>query len=118
MLNIIFKLVIKSLANILKASHVGDWFVLYQLSKNVDSYFFRMFINELEKDLNEDTIAPPFLPEPTAKPQRPRSNRRSFPPVFLRPNKSSVSIDVESASDSEAPRVDEEFGNADDNMSI
>ena len=31
--------------------HVGDWFVLFQLSKNVNMYFFRAFVKELAKSL-------------------------------------------------------------------
>ena len=30
---------------------LGDWFVLYQLCKNCNPYFFREFIKELARDL-------------------------------------------------------------------
>ena len=30
---------------------IGDWFVLYQLSKNCNPYFYREFIRELARDL-------------------------------------------------------------------
>ncbi len=32
-------------------AYIGDWFVLYQISKNVNMYFFRAFIKELRRDL-------------------------------------------------------------------
>ena len=32
-------------------SQLGDWFVLYQLCKNCNPYFFREFIKELARDL-------------------------------------------------------------------
>jgi hypothetical protein len=31
----------KSLKFVLSRCYIGDWFVLYQLSKNVNTYFFR-----------------------------------------------------------------------------
>lgn len=31
--------------------YIGDWFVLFQLSKNVNMYFFRAFIKELKRSL-------------------------------------------------------------------
>ena len=31
--------------------HIGDWFVLYQLSKNCNPYFYREFIRELAREL-------------------------------------------------------------------
>ena len=31
--------------------YIGDWFVLFQLSKNVNMYFFRAFVKELAKSL-------------------------------------------------------------------
>jgi hypothetical protein len=102
----------KSLTNILNKSHVGDWFVLYQLSKNVDSFFFRMFINELEKGMRDDAsiqIQPPTPSEKSDKrTSRRNSNRNSKTPFFLRPSRSEVSIEVESASDSEPKKIDEE----------
>jgi len=38
---------------ILDQGQIGDWFVLYQLSKNSNSYFYREFIRELAKDLKQ-----------------------------------------------------------------
>ena len=43
---------------------LGDWFVLYQLSKNCNPYFFREFIKELSRDLK-------------AKPKKSRSDASS-----------------------------------------
>ena len=31
--------------------YIGDWFVLYQISKNVNMYFFRSFMRELRFEL-------------------------------------------------------------------
>merc|ERR1719483_1366285 len=41
----------RSLGYILSKGQIGDWFLLYQLSKNCSSYFFREFIKELAHDL-------------------------------------------------------------------
>ena len=38
-----------SIREIVSKCHLGDWFVLYQLSRNVNMYFFRSFIKELGK---------------------------------------------------------------------
>ena len=37
--------------NILKHSYMGDWFVLMQIAKNVNPYFFREFVMELARDI-------------------------------------------------------------------
>jgi len=37
---------------VLAKGQIGDWFVLYQLSKNCNSYFYREFIRDLAKDLS------------------------------------------------------------------
>merc|ERR1711931_562394 len=42
----------KSLDYVLAKGHIGDWFVLYQLSKNCNPYFYREFIRELAMDLD------------------------------------------------------------------
>ena len=36
-----------TLPKIMSQCDVGDWFVLYQLSRNVNMYFFRSFLKEL-----------------------------------------------------------------------
>ena len=41
----------KAIKEIMSKCHVGDWFVLFQLSKNVNMYFFRAFVKELAKSL-------------------------------------------------------------------
>jgi len=41
----------KSLDYVLAKGHIGDWFVLYQLSKNCNPYFYREFIRELAREL-------------------------------------------------------------------
>jgi len=41
----------KCLEYVLAKSQIGDWFVLYQLSKNCNPYFFREFIKELAIEL-------------------------------------------------------------------
>jgi len=41
----------KCLEYVLAKAQVGDWFVLYQLSKNCNPYFFREFIRELAIEL-------------------------------------------------------------------
>merc|ERR1711915_807878 len=43
----------KSLQYISAKGQIGDWFVLYQLSKNCNVYFFREFIRELAVELKE-----------------------------------------------------------------
>jgi len=42
-----------SLEYILRRSQLGDWFVLYQLSKNTNPFFYRQFISELALDLKQ-----------------------------------------------------------------
>jgi len=39
--------------DILKDAHMGDWFVLMQLSKNCNQYFFRDFIKELANEIEK-----------------------------------------------------------------
>ena len=41
----------KSLDYVLAKGHIGDWFVLYQLSKNCNPYFYREFIREFAREL-------------------------------------------------------------------
>jgi hypothetical protein len=43
----------RSLRFVLNQCYLGDWFVLLQLSKNVNHYFFREFVRELRNDLKE-----------------------------------------------------------------
>ena len=41
----------KCLDYVLAKAQIGDWFVLYQLSKNCNPYFFREFIKEFAIEL-------------------------------------------------------------------
>ena len=41
----------KSIKTVMANCYIGDWFVLYQISKNVNMYFFRAFMTELQHDL-------------------------------------------------------------------
>jgi hypothetical protein len=41
----------QSLKYVLSKCYLGDWFLLLQLSKNVNRYFYRAFIKELKKEL-------------------------------------------------------------------
>ena len=41
----------KSLEYVLAKSQIGDWFVLYQLCKNCNPYFYREFIRELAREI-------------------------------------------------------------------
>merc|ERR1711974_508952 len=41
----------KCLQYVLNKSYLGDWFVLYQLAKNCNPYFYREFIRELAREL-------------------------------------------------------------------
>ena len=40
-----------SIRYIMQEAYGGDWFVLHQLSKNVNKYFFREFLKELRREL-------------------------------------------------------------------
>jgi hypothetical protein len=41
----------KCLTYVLSKAQLGDWFVLYQLSKNCNPYFYREFVKELAIEL-------------------------------------------------------------------
>lgn len=45
-----------SVNKLLKKSYVGDWFILYQLSKNIDSIIFKEIISELNDKLDLDDL--------------------------------------------------------------
>ena len=45
----------KAIRNVMANCYIGDWFVLYQISKNVNMYFFRAFMKELQYELNTTT---------------------------------------------------------------
>ena len=41
----------KAIGTVMANCYIGDWFVLYQISKNVNMYFFRAFMKELQYEL-------------------------------------------------------------------
>lgn len=41
--------------------YLGDWFVLYQISKNVNMYFFRAFMKELKHEISKGSKKQSFL---------------------------------------------------------
>ena len=41
--------------------YIGDWFVLFQISKNVNMYFFRAFMRELRHELTPASRKPSFI---------------------------------------------------------
>ena len=45
------KMTRKAIKTVMANCYIGDWFVLYQISKNVNMYFFRAFMKELQHDL-------------------------------------------------------------------
>ena len=53
----------KACAYVNSKCYVGDWFVLYQISKNVNMYFYRVFIKELRRDMKRTPKQklPPYL---------------------------------------------------------
>ena len=82
--------------------------MLYQLSKNVDSYFFRMFISELEKDMKDEdepdqaTLTNQIRKERSKIPSDSRSHsRRSSKNLFLRPDPSAPTLHPPSFMDPE-----------------
>lgn len=44
----------KACSYVVSKCFVGDWFVLYQISKNCNMYFFRCFIKELKRDMKKN----------------------------------------------------------------
>ena len=45
-----------SKSQVLGHCYLGDWFVLYQLCKNSNSYFFRYLLRSLEKSFNAKVV--------------------------------------------------------------
>ena len=43
----------KAIRYIMRDAYVGDWFVLHQLSKNVNTYFFREFVKDLRIEMKD-----------------------------------------------------------------
>ena len=59
----------KSLEYVLAKGQIGDWFVLYQLSKNCNPYFYREFIRELARELK-------YRPKKTRSKGKPNGKNR------------------------------------------
>ena len=70
----------KCLKYILSKSQLGDWFVLYQLSKNSNSFFYREFIKELAIDLKK---------RPKKTKSKAAAKIESIPPTPSAPKRSS-----------------------------
>ena len=68
----------KCLKYILSKGQLGDWFVLYQLCKNSNPFFFRDFVKELAIDLKK-----------SPKKSRSTSKKESLPPTPSAPKRSS-----------------------------
>merc|ERR1719471_909873 len=60
----------RSLRFVLARCYIGDWFVLYQLLKNTNHYFYKDFIKELRNDLKR---APKFSRSESARAEKARS---------------------------------------------
>ena len=56
----------RSVSYVTSKCFIGDWFVLYQISRNVNMYFFRTFMKELRRDMKKN----------------PKKHHLSTPPVF------------------------------------
>ena len=52
---------LKPPTQVLGHCYLGDWFVLYQLCKNSNSYFFRYLLRSLEKSFNAKVTASPLI---------------------------------------------------------
>jgi len=63
----------RSLKFVLARCYIGDWFVLYQLLKNTNHYFYKDFIKELRNDLKR---APKFSRSESQKLDVEMSNMR------------------------------------------
>ena len=59
-------------------SDVGDWFVLRQISKNVDPYFFEQLIGDLTENIPVDTM--------------PASNGRQTGRIYPTPNSRKIEV--------------------------
>jgi hypothetical protein len=47
----VFSKLVKQVARICRAFTLGDWFLLYQLGKNIDPIIFREFLDDLHEEL-------------------------------------------------------------------
>ena len=72
----------KCLKYILSKSQLGDWFVLYQLTKNSNSFFYREFVKELAIDLKNK-------PKKSKSKSKAAGRVESVPPTPSAPKRSS-----------------------------
>ena len=68
----------KDLFKLFVFSDVGDWFVLRQISKNVDPYFFEQLIGDLTENIPVDTM--------------PASNGRQTGRIYPTPNSRKIEV--------------------------
>ena len=66
---------------------IGDWFMLNQIGKNVDRYYFKLFVHELVKILGEKRVTQHqnFLPKP-----RNNNNQGNILPLLVQNNTSGI----------------------------
>mgnify|MGYP001237473094 CR=1 FL=1 len=76
----------KCLKYLMTKCHLGDWFVLYQLSKNCNKYFYREFIKELAIDLKR-------RPKKSKCRMENQSGLTSFPPSPSAPKRSKSPVE-------------------------
>jgi len=76
----------KCLQYLMTKCHLGDWFVLYQLSKNCNKYFYREFIKELAIDLKR-------RPKKSKCRMENQSGLTSFPPSPSAPKRSKSPVE-------------------------
>jgi hypothetical protein len=55
----------KSVQFVLSKCFLGDWFVLAQIGKNVNTYFYRAFLKELSNELKEAQTIQVVFQQPT-----------------------------------------------------
>ena len=62
---------------------IGDWFMLNQIGKNVDRYYFKLFVHELVKILGEKRVTQHqnFLPK-----RRNNNNQDNILPLVVQNN--------------------------------
>jgi len=80
----------RSVSYVTSKCFIGDWFVLYQISRNVNMYFFRTFIKELRRDMKKN----------------PKKHHLSTPPVF---NVNHISKGPYANTQSEIDEADDKF---------
>jgi len=74
----------KSIKAVMARCYIGDWFVLYQISKNVNMYFFRSFMRELRFELAPSRKAS-FNGKSNKTDTLSRNSRTQSPPLIQPP---------------------------------